>query len=130
MKKLLLCALTCILVACCSLMVACDSSSYAGTYKFESASINGVTVEAGADIGGMQFDEDFCVLKLKKDGDFTLKTNAGGETLTQEGTWEKEDDKIILTLDGEDIEVEVDDDKLILEIPFEGMNMKLTLVKD
>ena len=118
MKKLLLCALTCILVACCSLMVACSSAE--GTYKFDSVTVEGVTYKAGDNFGGDELSEDFYVIELKKGGDFTMTMSMAG--LEQEGTQEKDGDTITLTVEGESIEATLDGDKLIFE-PADGMEV-------
>lgn len=128
MKKLLLTALTCILVACCSLMVACGSS-VEGTYKFDNLSYSqgGVTItaKAGEEFMGMTVSEDFYIVELKKDGVCTISMSMAGETESFEGTWKKDGDTIKLTADGETVNATLDGDYLT----FESDGMKITCKK-
>ncbi len=128
MKKLLLTALTCILVACCSLMVACGSS-VEGTYKFDNLSYSqgGVTInaQAGEEFMGMTVSENFYVIELKKDGVCTISMTMGNDSESFDGTWEKDGDTIKLTADGTTVNATLDGDSLT----FESNGMKITCKK-
>ena len=109
MKKLLLCVLSCILVACCSLMVACSS---AGTYKFDSLTYSegGVTAEvkAGEEFFGETLSADYMVLTLNSDG--TGTTSSDG--YEQDITWTEEDNVIKVVSQGQTINFTKDGNKL------------------
>ncbi len=112
MRKFLLATITCILVACCSLMVACGAT---GTYKFDSmsGSMGGVSVEvkAGDVFMGETFSADYMVLELEKDGKGKM-TSMG---MSQDVTWEKDGKVIKVTAEGETIEFTKDGDTLVME---------------
>lgn len=127
MKKLLLTALTCMLIACCALMTAC--SSVEGTYKFDNLSYSqgGITItaQAGEDFMGMNISENFYVIELKKDGACTISSTMGDATESIEGTWEKDGDTIKLTANSTTINATLDGDTLT----FEMQGMKITCKK-
>lgn len=93
------------MVVCFAVLLAGCSKNWEGTYKFKSMRYeeSGMTVEveAGEEVMGMlTLTEDFAVLTLNEDGTATMVINFG-EEMTQEGTWQKDENgKLALTFDG------------------------------
>lgn len=68
----------------------------AGTYKFKSITIMGVSYEAGSQVPGMgAIEEDAYVVELNSDGTAVVTMNMFGQTDSSECAWEEEDGKII-----------------------------------
>ena len=105
-KTLLLTSLTAVVLCFCFLFAGCGGT--AGTYKFDSMTVAGQTVEAG-DAG---LTEDYFVVTLNEDG--TAKVVEGGE-YEMDGTWKEEDGKVIITMQGVDQTFEKSGSKLIME---------------
>ena len=119
MKKLLLCAISCILAACCALFVACDNTnSIAGTYKFESMTMTmsgeTVTIAAGEEYAGMTVTEDFYIIEIKDDNTFVMTMTMGTESESYTGTWSKNENTLSLTAEGETIEATIDGNKITM----------------
>lgn len=117
-------------VALCIFMAAC-SSSFSGTYKFYSMSMDagGVSInyEVGKEYMGVTFNEDAFTLTVNEDNTWTMSTKMMGANETVSGTWEEKDGKYYLTADGETdtIEVTVDGKK----ITFDQEGAKVVLKK-
>lgn len=102
----------------CMCFAAC-SSSVAGTYKFQSMSMSqgGATVEikVGEQYMGMiTLNEDAVVVTLNEDNTVEFKMNMGQEA-TMTGTWEENDGKYYITIEGETQEVTIKDGTLTME---------------
>ncbi len=128
MKKVIASIVTVIAVFALCLTLAACSTGIAGTYKFESMSMDqgGLKIElkVGESYMGVSLSEDAIVMTVKDDNTFEIKMNMGDET-TETGTWEEKDGKYYLTADGETIEVALDGNTL----KFEMEGMKLVLKK-
>ena len=114
-KTLLLTSLTAIVLCFCFLFAGCGGT--AGTYKFDSMTYAGQTVEVGdqgMDPNGtvIEITEDYFVVTLNEDG--TAKVVEGGE-YEMDGTWKEEDGKVIITMQGVDQTFEKSGSKLIME---------------
>lgn len=119
MKKVIAGILTgAVTIALCIFMAAC-STSFSGTYKFYSMSMNsgGVSIkyEAGKEYNGVTFNEDMFTLTVNDDNTWSMSTQMIGANETTEGTWEEKDGKYYLTAEGETeaIEVTIDGKKII-----------------
>ena len=101
MRKILLSALTSIIVACCLFMSACSA---VGTYKFEKmhGGNNGVSIEIvqGQEFFGQTITKDFVTLVLNEDGTGQLN----GMGITGQITWVEEFGVIKVTADGETVD--------------------------
>ncbi len=97
-------------VAFCIFMAAC-SSSFSGTYKFNSMSMDagGVSInyEVGKEYNGVTFNEDMITLTVNDDNTWSMSTQMMGANETTEGTWEEKDGKYYLTAEGESEAIEV-----------------------
>lgn len=114
----------------CIFMAAC-SSSFTGTYKFYSMSMNmgGVSVnyEVGKEYMGMTISEDAYKLTINDDNTWTMEMSMMGTETTTKGTWEEKDGKYYLSAEGESVTIEatLDGNKLT----FEQEGTKVTLKK-
>lgn len=113
-------------------LTACTSVE--GTYYFDQMSYTegGVSVEikAGEKFMGMvTLDKSAFVLTLEKGGKATMKTALMGEALTQNGTWEKKNDKYVLKFDDEEQEFTVKGNDLTLTTSELAENATLVLKK-
>lgn len=115
-KTLLLTSLTAIVLCFCFLFAGCGGT--AGTYKFDSMTAMGQTVEAG-DAG---LTEDYFVVTLNEDG--TAKVTEMGAP-EMEGTWKEEGDNVIITIEGVDQTFKKDGKKLTVTMS----GIELTLSK-
>ena len=116
-KTLLLTSLTAVVLCFCFLFAGCGS--VAGTYKFDSMTVAGQTVEAGEGL----LTEDYMVVTLNEDGTATYSV-MGNEAL--DCKWEEVDGKIVLKAGEMEVaSFEHKGSKLVAE---EGDN-KLTLKK-
>ncbi len=109
-----------VVVMLCMFMTAC-STTFSGTYKFQSMSMNsgGVNInyEVGKEYMGVTFSEDVMTLTVNDDNTWTMSTQMMGSNATSKGTWEEKDGKYYLTVDGEteSMEVTVDGNKITFE---------------
>ena len=117
-------------VALCVFMAAC-STTFSGTYKFQSMSMSGDGVEINYEVGkeymGVTFTEDVMTLTVNEDNTWTMTTKMMGSSQTANGTWEEKDGKYYLTAEGETdvMEVTVNGNK----ITFEQEGAKVVLKK-
>lgn len=131
MKKVIAGMLTGVVtVALCIFMAAC-SSSFEGTYKFYSMSMNqgGISInyEVGKEYMGVTFNEDMFTLTVNGDKTWSMSTQMMGESETAKGTWEEKDGKYYLTAEGEEDTIEVAVDGKT--ITFEQDGAKIVLKK-
>ena len=110
-------------------LTACGSVT--GTYKFSSMKMEsgGVSVEikAGEEYMGVTISEDAVTLELKSDGTFIVSGSMLGETLSQEGTWEQDEEdssKLTLTVDGVSQTATLDGGTLTMGM--DGMSMSFS----
>ena len=93
-KTIFLTSLTSVLLLVCLLFSGCGT---AGKYDFESLEVAGTTYEIGDIYSGEELTEDYMSLRLKSNGNAI--TFMDGKAVAT-GTWEEEDDTIIITIAG------------------------------
>lgn len=94
--------------------------------KMESGGVS-VEIKAGEEYMGVTISEDAVTLELKSDGTFVLSGSMLGETLSQEGTWEQDEEdssKLTLTVDGVSQTATIDGGTLTMGM--DGMSMSFS----
>lgn len=109
------------LLLCCAFVLAGCSGKVAGTYKFYSMTMEGMSIKVGEDFQGVAITEDFATLTLEEDGTAKLEMSVMLGDEAQVGTWKEVDGKIEITMDGDAQLFELDGDTLTYE--FEGNSM-------
>ncbi len=101
-KRTLIIALA--IMACAFCFTGCFGAKggVAGTYKFESMTYAGITIEAGDNYLGTTFGEDYMVLTLNEDNTASMTQTMTGLNNTMTGTWAEgsSSSEIVITLDG------------------------------
>ncbi len=125
MKKVL--ALVSVVVIATVLALTLVACSPAGTYKFDSLSYTsgGVSVEykAGEEIAsGVTIEADAATLELKKDGTYVFESKIPYFTISRQGKWTKDGDKI--SFDDDDFIATIDGKTLTAD--YNGMTIVMT----
>lgn len=128
MKKIVVFLMTVVVAVACVCCFAACTPNFDGVYKFESMTVNGMTIRAGETYMFFELSEDLFVLEIKKDGTCSMKVSnfSVDENATEtmvSGTWktdETDKNKIVVTagVDGEEPGEQVfvfEDGKLIME---------------
>ena len=123
-KKLMALVLAAVLAM--ALMTGCGKTpEIVGTWEAATVEASGVSLdfkEFAKQLGG---EADSVKMELVAKEDKTFSMDLAGET--QEGTWSEENGAFVLTIDGEDLEVQMEDGKLV--IAEDSMGMKITFEK-
>ena len=121
MKKVLICALICVLLISCVALVGCGNTS---TYVFSEAKIGGITISVDA-LGNSDYVKTTIVLN----NDGTGKYNVGDDS-SRNFTWEKKDDIVEVTYDNAEVEYfTLRDGSLIKKVSVLGRTMEITYKK-
>lgn len=96
-----------------ALLAGCggSKSEIVGTWEATKVEASGITLDFKEFAQQMGQDADSFKMELTAKDDKTFSMNMAGET--GEGTWEEKSGKYVLTADGEDMEVQIEDGKLI-----------------
>lgn len=115
-------ALTCILC-----LVACGGSDVAGTYKFKTLEMDGLSFDLDAlmKTTGMDANSVKMELVLDKDGKFELNVDAIGENGSQKGTYKVSGSTLTLTAEGEDLTATLKNGVITIE----DSGVKMTFAK-
>lgn len=106
-------ALTCILC-----LVACGGSSdVAGTYKFKTMEMEGMSFDLDAlmKTTGMDASSIKMELVLDKNGNFELNAEALGEGSSMKGTYKVDGSKLTMTAEGEDLKATLKNGVITIE---------------
>ena len=134
--KTIVLTLTSLCMALCFLFSGC-AMKYAGTYKFESLTYTTGGFEKKQAVGDDGYTEDYMVLKLSLNNEFTMTEETNGQKTIKEGSWEEVEDgtiKLVYTKDNSEQTVTIADGKAVISytinVPLLGeTGAKITLVK-
>lgn len=87
----------------------------AGTYTIKSMSAAGVEVDVEAALSEAGVSTDDFKIELKEDGKLSLSVFNGSETITEEGTWTADGNKITMVAETSTSEATLDGNKLTMD---------------
>ncbi|MDL2214461.1 hypothetical protein LJB76_02740 [Clostridia bacterium OttesenSCG-928-O13] len=116
MKKILSGMLVLALVLC---LAACGGDAAVGKYGFSHMESMGVSFDAEA-LEAFGIDSSAFMLEMKSGGTFVMTALVDDDTETAEGTWEKNGDGYILTIDGEAVNAVYDPKEKTMTLTMEG----------
>ena len=125
MKKFKLLVATMLVAVMAFAFAACGGSPVVGTWKVTSATFGGVSV----DIEEVMGEGNSSTIEIKKDGTVIMTSVMEGQTMTEEGTWEFEDDVLTITAEGSSSTLSYEDGKLVMTQTVAETEMKMFLEK-
>ena len=109
-----------------ALLVGCGSTpAIVGTWKAATVEASGVSMDFDAFAKQLGGDADSVKIEMVAKEDKTFSMTLMDQS--QDGTWAEKDGKFVLTADEEDLEVQIEDGKLI--IAEDSMGVKITFEK-
>ena len=125
MKKFKLLVATMLVAVMAFAFAACGGSPVVSTWKVTSATFGGVSV----DIEEVMGEGNSSTMEIKKDGTVVMISVMEGQTMTEEGTWEFEDDVLTITAEGSSSTLSYEDGKLVMTQSMGDAELKMFLEK-